>query len=198
MTSRGPNLRLHAADQDRARRLAGDEAAFREFVAQYYPLAYGLACRALDDRQDAEEVVQDAFMRIHRALDEFRGDASLKTWVLRIVWRLSLNRRRDRARSAWRRLGLHRHDEDTDPVLPAPAAHTPEAQLLSAETRRQVRSLIDELSPPLREALILNSFEDLRYEEIASILDVPVGTVYSRIHAARRQLGDRLHRAGLT
>ena len=85
--------RLHQA-------IAGDVQAFRDLVVQYHPLAYSLAYKILDDPQDAEEVVQDAFVKIHRALESFRGEASFKTWIARIVLRLSLNRRRDRSRSA--------------------------------------------------------------------------------------------------
>lgn len=175
--------------------LSGDTRAFQALVVEYHPLAYALAYRTLNDAGDAEEVVQDAFVKIHGALEGFRGDASLKTWILRIVWRLSLNRRRDRARSAWRRLGLH-HGGDDMPDMPEPSSESPENQMMSAETRRVVRQVVDDLPAPLREILILNSFEELGYEEIARILDIPVGTVSSRIHAARRKVADRLRRHG--
>lgn len=165
--------------------IEGDMRAFGDLVSQYYNLAYSLAYKVLNDASDAEEITQDAFVKIHQALDSFRGDASLKTWIMRIVMRLSLNRRRDRSRSAWRRLGLH-HGEDVE--ISAPAAHTPEAQFISGETRAQVRRLVDQLPDPLRQVLILNSFEDLSYEEIAQILDVPIGTVSSRLHSARKKL----------
>ena len=86
-------------DQRIGRIIAGDREAFRALVCDYHPLAYSLAFKTLNNRQDAEEVVQDAFVKIYHALDGFRGEASLKTWILRIVLRLSLNRRRDRART---------------------------------------------------------------------------------------------------
>jgi RNA polymerase sigma-70 factor (ECF subfamily) len=180
-------------DQDRRRVcliLGGDVAEFRALVNEHYPLAHEVAFRVLGDPQDAEEVVQDAFVKIHQALDTFRGEASLKTWILRIVMRLSLNRRRDRARGSWRRLGLHRREPAAEflPEVPAPATETPEARYLSEETRRRVRELIDQLPDPLREALILNSFQELSYGEIARILGVPLGTVSSRIFSARRKL----------
>jgi RNA polymerase sigma-70 factor (ECF subfamily) len=104
---------------------------------------------------------------------------------MRIVMRLSLNRRRDRSRSAWRRLGLHRGEEVE---VSAPTAQTPEAQYISSETHTQVRHLVDQLPESLRQVLILNSFEDLSYDEIAQILDVPIGTVSSRLHSARKKL----------
>ena len=189
---------IRTPDEERVERiLDGDDDAFRQLITEYHPLAYGLAYRSLGDREDAEEVVQDAFVKIHGALAGFRGESSLKTWILRIVWRLSLNRRRDRARSPWRRLGLHRSDVEAGDRLSAAAGEGPEARLLTRETQRLVREQIDELPAPLREVLILHSFEQLGYEEISRVLDIPVGTVSSRIHGARRRLAAALQRRGL-
>ena len=172
---------------------SGDD--FRSLMIEFHPLAYSLAYKVLDDREDAEEVVQDAFVKVHDALGRFRGDSSLKTWILRIVMRLSLNRRRDRSRSAWHRLGLHRQgDEDLDEVSAIAAAdpRDPEAECISDETRRLVLLLLDELPATLREALVLNSLEELSYDEIARVLQVPLGTVSSRIHSAREKLSRKL------
>ena len=174
--------------------LKGDIQAFRDLVVQYHPLAYSMAYKILDDPQDAEEVAQDAFVKIYRALESFRGDASFKTWIARIVLRLSLNRRRDRSRSAWHRLGLHLH-KDPDSHGPASGAQTPEAECISHETLQFVRQLVDELPEPLRQVLVLNSFEDLSYEEIALILAIPPGTVSSRLYNARKKLHARLRRS---
>ena len=178
---------------DRIVQGSGDD--FRSLVIEFHPLAYSLAYKVLDNRADAEEVVQDAFVKVHDALGRFRGDSSLKTWILRIVMRLSLNRRRDRSRSAWHRLGLHRQgDEDLDEVSAIAAAdpRDPEAECISDETRRLVLGLLDELPATLREALVLNSLEELSYDEIARVLQVPLGTVSSRIHSAREKLSRKL------
>jgi len=173
--------------------LAGDSAAFANLFCEYHPLAYSLAYRTLNDAQDAEEVVQDTFVKIHQAMPTFRGDSSLKTWIMRIVLRLSLNRRRDRARNAWNRLGLHRGEPDDLPAALEPAVEqTPESLCISAETRRLVLRLVDELPDGLREALILNSLRELSYDEIGRILGIPSGTVGSRIHAARQKLAAQL------
>lgn len=169
-----------------ARVVEGDLRAFDELVHQYYPMAYSLAYKVLNNDDDAKEITQDAFVRIHKALNSFRGDASLKTWIMRIVMRLSLNRRRDRSRSAWRRLGLHHDEESVDTTV---LNHkTPEAEYISRETRIQVQQLIDRLPDSLRHVVILSSFEDLSYDEIAHILNLPIGTVSSRLHAARKKL----------
>ena len=186
-------------EEERIRRIvAGDGSAFAELVREYHPLAYGLAHRVLMDPEDAEEVVQDAFVKIHAALISFRGHSSLKTWILRIVLRLSLNRRRDRSRSNWYRLGLHRGSDDLfNPPDPRGFSANPEAECISAETRRVVLRLVDELPEGLRETLLLNSMEELSYEEIARVLGVPIGTVSSRIYSARRRLLPKLRRHGL-
>ena len=197
------NLQLHALkarshEQERIRSVvSGDTVALRALTVEFHPLAYNLAVKVLGERGDAEEVVQDAFLKIHRALPQFRGDSSLKTWILRIVLRLSLNRRRDRARSAWYRLGLHQGGNEEAEYLPQLAREitpNPEAECVASETRRIVLQLVDELPEALREALILNSFEELSYDEIARVLQVPVGTVSSRIHSARAKLLDKLKR----
>jgi RNA polymerase sigma-70 factor, ECF subfamily len=181
-----------SADQIRLEAIiAGDMDAFRSLVCHYHPLAYNVAYRLLDDAQDAEEIVQDAFVKVHGGLEGFRGEAALKTWILRIVMRLSLNRRRDRARSAWRRLGLHRRTDDAGldwAPVPAQTGGDPEAIYLSRQMRRRVRRWIEDLPTPLRQAMVLSSIEELSYEEIAHVLQIPVGTVSSRIHSARKKL----------
>ena len=197
-----PQVQVYAPrEQERIRRiLTGDQEEFRTLVRQYYPLAYDLAHGMLDDPQDAEEVVQDAFVKIHQALDGFRGEASLKTWILRIVMRLSLNKRRDRARSSWHRLGLHHGDSavgEERPVSALPGVETPEAQYISGETRSQILTLVDQLPEALRQVVVLNSLEELSYEELSRILDIPLGTVSSRIHSARKKLLRALEQRGL-
>ena len=186
--------RLSLLDNEESERIArvveGDLRAFNQLVDQYYRMAYSLAYKVLNDEDDAREITQDAFVRMHSALDGFRGDASLKTWLMRIVMRLSLNRRRDRTRSSWRRLGLHCKGESVQET--ATCFQTPEAEYISRETRMQVQQLVDRLPDSLRQVVILSSFEDLSYEEIAQILNLPIGTVSSRLHAARKKLLQQL------
>ncbi len=184
------NRRLSLLNSEESERIArvveGDLRAFNELVDQYYRMAYSLAYKVLNNEDDAREITQDAFVRMHSALDGFRGDASLKTWIMRIVMRLSLNRRRDRSRSSWWRLGLHCSEESVQET--APGVQTPEAEYISRETRMQVQQLVDRLPDSLCQVVILRSFEDLSYEEIAQILNLPIGTVSSRLHAARKKL----------
>ena len=185
----------NARQDQRIRRIvSGDKEAFRTLVREYHSLAYSLAFKTLNDPQDAEEVVQDAFVKIYRALGNFRGEASLKTWILRIVQRLSLNRRRDRSRTAWHRLGLHRGDPEVaeESGIGFSERETPESLCISRQSRQLLRQLVDELPEPLRQVLVLNSFDELSYEEIARILNIPLGTVSSRIYSARQKLLGKL------
>jgi len=100
---------LRNDDRDYVNRIIdGEERAFNELVNKYYGNVYNLAYRMLNNADDAKEIAQDAFVKIHKSLPNFRGNASLKTWIMRITLRLSLNKRRDRSRSAWERLGLNR------------------------------------------------------------------------------------------
>jgi len=185
-------------EAERIRRAAdGDLQAFRDLVVHYHPLAYSMAYKVLGDPQDAEEVVQDAFVKIHRTLSGFRGEASCKTWISRIVLRLSLNRRRDRSRSSWHRLGLHGYQNPDHAQPPISAEQTPEIQCIAQQTHQRIRELVDELPEQLRQVVVLNSFEDLSYEEIAQILEIPLGTVGSRLHSARKKLLGRLRRLDL-
>ena len=191
-----------AREAERVRRIVGgDTEAFHALVREYHPLAYSVAFKVLHNGQDAEEVVQDAFIKIHRALDGFQGRGPLKGWIVRIVLRLSLNRRRDRSRSSWYRLGLHFQDadEEAETGLDAagPGARDPESLCISGEARQLLLGLVDELPEALREVLILNSFEELSYQEIARILRVPLGTVSSRLSAARAKLRKKLEQHDL-
>lgn len=196
---RDRRLRIDNPEEaEQVRRIVeGSQQAFRALVTEYYALAYSLAYRVLGDAGDAEEVVQDAFVRVHAAMPSFRGEASLKTWILRIVHRLSLNRRRDRSRTAWHRLGLSRGG-DPDQAPPVPSNEPdPETRLISSQTKERVMEAVEQLSTPLRDVVVLSSLGELTYDEIARVLGVPIGTVSSRLHAARRQLADALARQDL-
>ena len=186
---------LRNDDRDYVNRIIdGEERAFNELVNKYYGNVYNLAYRMLNNADDAKEIAQDAFVKIHKSLPNFRGNASLKTWIMRITLRLSLNKRRDRSRSAWERLGLNR---DGKPKLLFSRSQSPEAKLISDEIDNQVRNLIDGLPEDMRQIIILNSFEDLSYDEIGQILKIPIGTVSSRLYSARKLLSAQLIKANI-
>lgn len=149
----------------------GDERAFRDLMRRHRGRALYLAAQMLRDRTEAEDVVQEAFLRVFRALPTFRGDASFHSWLYRIIVNLCLDRGRRQSATP---LPL-------EPDFETPAA--PERW----ETRLHVEALLARLSDELRVTLLMREVVGLSYVEIAAELNLPVGTVRSRLHAAREQ-----------
>lgn len=166
----------------------GDRTAFDELVAIYHRTVFRTAMAALGRREDAEDATQDAFVLAWRKVSHFRGDSTFKTWILTIVWRQALDRRRSRSRwwqrtSSWRVGDSAAHD-DMDRLISLEA--DPERQSQARHRIRQVRQAMDRLSPKLRDTLLLAASGDHGYSEIAQMLRVPVGTVKWRVAEARR------------
>ncbi len=167
----------------------GDAAAGDLLARRCRRSAYLLALQLLRDPDDALDVAQDALLRLFAHLDRIEPGREVRPWLLAIV----RNRVRDLARRRRvRRTESLERDDDAPPrpvVDPAPG---PEAAAELAELQRHIWRLLGELSEPQREILVLRDYQDLSYEEIAGVLDVPLGTVMSRLHRARRALRDRL------
>ena len=172
---------------ERAR--AGDQTAFGDLVDRHRAAVFRAALAALGNREEAENVAQDAFVAAYRGLDGFRGDAMFQTWVRTIAWRRALNHRRALA-TRLRHLVTTRDDWPEPPA----AGPSPEDALLADETRRRVTRVIQSLPVKLRDALLLTAVGDGSYEEIAAVLDVPVGTLKWRVSEARRLVKRKLNR----
>lgn len=174
---------------DRAR--SGDEVAFSELVTRHYRRALRVSFGLLKDRHDAEDVVQDAFARVHRRLSEFEGSSAFYTWLYRIVVNLSIDALRRRRRE--RRVDIE--DETAREALRAGNALWPQYDSTrpahEAERRELGRQLAQALGglPEIHRAVILlRELEGLSYEEIARTLRIKKGTVMSRLFHARRGL----------
>ena len=171
----------------------GDRAAFDQIVSVYYRAAFRMALAALKRREDAEDATQDAFVLAWRKVSHFRGDSSFKTWLLTIVWRQALDRRKSRTRW-WQRSSSLRHDDhagqgsndEVDRLASLEA--DPERRAEARHRVRQVRSAIEGLSPTLRDTLLLAASGEYGYDEIAAILGVPLGTVKWRVAEARKMI----------
>jgi RNA polymerase sigma-70 factor (ECF subfamily) len=166
----------------------GDSAAFDQLVTRHQAAAYRAALAALRNREDAEEVTQDAFIRAWRNLQRFRGDAAFRTWLLTIVWNRALTRRRTLVRWWSRAAPL----QDADGV----AAEAPRADASDDELRRLTVQAIHALSPKLRDTLLLAHSGEYEYEAIAAMLRIPVGTVKWRVSEARKKVRAHLARLG--
>jgi RNA polymerase sigma-70 factor (ECF subfamily) len=175
----------------------GDESAFEEIVDLYWDRIYARVLQLLKNPQDAEEVTQDAFLRAHRGLANFRGDASFSTWLFQIATNLAHNRywywwrrKRDVSMSLDQTLGA---DSDTTLVDVLPEdREDPAEESLTNELTRRVEECLPKLSRKHRDILALRIKENLSYEEIAQKLGIRVGTVKSRIARARESLREKL------
>ena len=148
---------------------------------------FGVALRMLGSRAEAEELAQEVFLRAHRAIADFRGDAKLSTWLYAIASRLCLNR----LTSGERRLA--REGEETIARLPSSLA-SPADELERSERDAALHRAIAELSDERRMVVVLRDLEGLSYEEIAAALELELGTVRSRLHRARLDLKEKLER----
>jgi RNA polymerase sigma-70 factor (ECF subfamily) len=164
---------------------AGEPRAFEELVIGYQHRVFGVALRMLGSAAEAEEIAQEAFLRAHRAIGEFRGDATLATWLYAITSRLCLNRL---ATGERRRAG----DDALDRLANGHADPATAAE--QGELEAALHRAIAELPEDRRVVIVLRDLEGLSYEEIAATLDLPLGTVRSRIHRARTDLKDKLER----
>jgi RNA polymerase sigma-70 factor (ECF subfamily) len=164
----------------------GDKVAFGELIEAYQTPVYNLAYRMLNNAAEAEEAAQEAFIRAYTRLDSYDPAHKFSTWLLSITSNYCIDQIRKR------RTILLSIDE---PLPPHPALTTekrkgPEAQLMMNEQQVLVQSLLEELPPEYRQAVILRYWHDLSYEEIAEVMDTTVSAIKSRLFRARKQLAE--------
>lgn len=182
-----------AADAHFIERLrAGETAAFDRLVAERSSDVYALLYRLTEDAEEARDLTQETFLRAFQSIARFRGDAELKTWLYRIAinqarnrWRWWRRRRRDAT------VSLDAQTDGGQETLHArlrAVGNDPEQETLARERENSLRSALRSLSRSYREAVILRDVEGLSYEEIASALEISVGTVKSRLSRGRLEL----------
>lgn len=182
-----------------ARLIARDERAFSELVRTYEQRVFGLVLRMLGNRAEAEDLTQEVFVQVFKAIGSFRGESKLSTWVYRIAVNLCKNRAKYlRVRHASEQDQL---DEMADRLPLSQARHAnvaqmerPDEAMAGRQVEAIVRESIAEVDESFRECLILCDVEELPYEEIAEITELPIGTVKSRIFRARAQLRELVER----
>ena len=165
---------------------AGDRDAFDALVRRHQARTYNFVRAMVRDEAEAEDLTQDVFVRVWKSIGRFRGDSAFSTWLFRIAVNVARTHLARRAR--WR--PFSRPASDEAPGAPAEAEDPPSPERLEDDVVR--RDAIDRalatLSPDLREAVTLRDVEGLEYREIARALDIPLGTVESRIFRARQRL----------
>ena len=175
----------------------GDASAFDEMVSRYWDRIFSMVNQLLRNPQDAEEVTQDAFIRAHRGLANFRGDSAFSTWLYQIATNLARNRywywwrrKRDKSVSFDAPMGP---DNDTTLAEMIPAeVETPDDITVSREFVARIGKGMERLGTKHREILVLRNIKNMSYEEIAQVLGISVGTVKSRIARARESLRSKL------
>ncbi len=165
---------------------SGDRAAQEDLVHRHRRSMFLLALQLLGNRDDALDVVQDAFLRFFTTLKRFDVRRPLKPWLYQIV--------RNRVVDLYRRRRVRRHEPlerggDDGPVFEfSDPSVDPERDAARSELRSRLWRALDELSPKQREIMVLRDYQDLAYAEIATALSIPIGTVMSRLHGARQRL----------
>jgi RNA polymerase sigma-70 factor, ECF subfamily len=176
-----------------ARLIARDESAFNELVLTYERRVFALVFRMLGRRDEAEDLSQEVFVQVFKAIDQFRGESKLSTWIYRIAVNLCKNRTKYLSR---RHAG---RQEDVDAIAERATfaaakgvsvgdVSRPDELVEGMQLEVVVKRAIAEMDPDFRAVLVLRDVEDLSYEEIAAITGLPDGTVKSRIHRGRAQL----------
>ncbi|MCL4847880.1 MAG: RNA polymerase sigma factor [Acidobacteria bacterium] len=187
-----------------ARARDGDVDAFGVLVDRHRRAVHRAALAALGCPGEADDVTQEAFIQAWQALPRFRGESSVRTWLLAIAWRRAIDRRRSLKRLATRFLGLDGRRNDLWPATDEGGPYasidesggSPERQVLVTELAAATRRLVRTLPAPLRDALLLAASGQHTMEEIAAMTDTPTGTVKWRVAEARRRLRERLARLG--
>src|SRR6187397_3072213 len=161
----------------------GDDTAFAELVDRYKDLVYGLIYRMVADRGLADDLAQDVFLKVHRGLPYFRGEARLSTWIYRIVMNVCAQ-----ARSRPRPEVSIERGPDRPPLDPG----APDAAFADFELRDRLEKAIAQLPEHYRFLIAAHHLRGIQYEALAEALDIPIGTVKTHLHRAKRQLRELL------
>ena len=167
--------------------LGGDRAAFGDLVRRYQDRLLSAMTTVCGSISEAEDVVQEAFLQAYCKLDSFRSESRFYTWLYRIAFNLSVNLKRKKKPSV-----SMEHVRETAGWDPESQEAAPDHGLQMTERSQQLMSAISRLAEEFRQVLVLRELEGFCYETISEVLDLPIGTVRSRLHRARQQLRDEL------
>ena len=171
----------------------GDKQAFDLLVIKYQRKLARLLSHFIRDAAEVEDVTQEAFIKAYRALPSFRGDSAFYTWLYRIGINTAKNFLVSQGRKVQILEGVDGEDaEDFEDNSLLKEVNTPESELISKQIAQTVSKSLDSLPEELRSAIVLREIDGLIYEEIANIMDCPIGTVRSRIFRAREAIAEQL------
>ena len=187
---------LDAEESLVSRCLRGDEAAWEELVRLHTRKVYGLSYRFTNNNQEAQDLTQEVFLRVFRTLGSFHSaEGSFSTWLARVTRNLLIDH--------YRRTRQERVTDSIEEQLPmleeegAAASIRPDHAVAGREASEILQATLQKLSPDLREAVILRDLQEMEYREIAEVLEIPEGTVKSRINRGRAELARLLRKQKL-
>lgn len=168
----------------------GNSAAFGELVSRYQDRLFNSVLRLVNNAEDARDVVQEAFLHAYQSLHSFKGDSLFFTWLYRIAVNTAISMRRKQKPT----LRVQPGGEEKDAIDPLDPSETnrPGHAIEMAEEERIVHDALAKLSVEHRAVLVMKDMDGMKYEEMADILGVPVGTIRSRLHRARLEIRDIL------
>ncbi len=198
LVASGPDSDRAAEAAFVARLKARDETAFNELMDLYQRRVFALCFRFLNHREEAEDIALDTFTQVFKSIDSFRGDSKLSTWILRVAVNLCKNRKKKHARRhRSSHTGLDNVAESSFSAAEGVVVGSVERPDELVEGMRMeviVKKAIMKIDPEFRRLVILRDVEDLSYDEIAEVTELPKGTVKSRIHRGRAQLKEQVER----
>lgn len=186
------------ADRELVQRVQdGDHAAFRQLFERYHRRAFAVALGVVKNKQDALDIVQDAFIKVHRHIGSFQGSSSFYTWLYRIIMNLAIDQVRK---------GRHQKDSEFDErvardsgdvagdgtMLPRMLDSNPSKTAVRRELSEKIQAALQELPEYHRAVILMREVEGLSYEEMSKIMKVPKGTIMSRLFHARRKMQEAL------
>ncbi|GJM79301.1 MAG: RNA polymerase sigma factor SigW [Paenibacillus sp.] len=170
----------------------GDQGAFAELVDLYKDKLYHLAYRMLSNRHEAEDIVQETFLRVHKNWIRYDDKQKFSTWIYRIATNLCIDRLRKRKPSYY--LDAEMNDQegmDGYTLIPGDE-RTPESEYLLSETQQTIHQAIDGLPAKYKSVIVLRYLQEMSLQEISEVLDMPVTTVKTRVHRGREFLRKKL------
>jgi RNA polymerase sigma-70 factor (ECF subfamily) len=173
--------------------LDGDGQAFEMLILKYQSKLFATVLNVVKNRELAEDITQDAYLKAYQKLDTLKNRDQFYAWLKRIALNLALNH----FERAKRVVDVENEEDETSYFERIPDGDSPEELLVKDELKKYVRHFVDALPDKLRVVVVLREIEDMSYEEISAVMNIPIGTVRSRLFNARQMIKDRLVNQGL-
>jgi len=173
--------------------LAGDAQTFEMLILKYQSKLFATILNVVKDRELAEDITQEAYMKAFQKLDTLKDHNQFYAWLKRIALNLALNH----FERSKRIMDVENEEDETSFFERIPDGESPEELVVKDELKRYVRHFVEALPDKLRVVIIFREIEDMSYEEISEIMNIPIGTVRSRLFNARQMIKDRLINQGL-